>query len=206
MIYFILSLIISYLIGSISFAIIFSKIYNLSDPRTYGSNNAGATNVMRTGNKRAAIYTLIGDCLKGVVVVCLAHIFFGSIHDGDVLIALCGIMVILGHIYPIFFKFRGGKGVATAIGVLLGFNLLLALLCIISWLIVFKLSRVSSLSALVAAITAPIYAYILMGNNVYFGATLVIAFFILYTHKVNIFRLLTGKEHAFKRNNSVNNK
>jgi glycerol-3-phosphate acyltransferase PlsY len=199
MLFFILALLFSYLIGSVSFAIILSRVYNLSDPRTYGSSNAGATNILRSGNKKAAILTLIGDCLKGATVVWLARLFFGGINGGESLVALCGIMVILGHIYPIFFKFKGGKGVATAIGVLLGFNVWLALLCLGSWIIVFAISRISSLSAIVAAMTAPIFAYLLMKNNVYFGATLVIAFFILYTHKLNILRLLTGQEHVFKK-------
>lgn len=190
----------AYLMGSLSFAIIISKMLKMDDPRSYGSKNAGATNVMRSGNKKAAILTLVGDFLKGFLVVIIARLWFSSVNGAEVLIAFSGIVVVLGHIYPIFFKFKGGKGVATALGVLLGFNLWLMLLCAASWLIVFKLSRISSLSAIVAAAGAPVYAYLLMGNSVYFGATLVIAFFILYTHKANILRIVTGKEQKFKKN------
>ena len=197
MLYYIL-LISSYLVGSVSFAIIISKFMKIDDPRNYGSMNAGATNVMRSGNKKAAIITLIGDLLKGTIVILIAKYFLYDIDGGDTIIALCGILVVIGHIYPIFFKFKGGKGVATAVGVLLGFNIWLALLIVGTWLVVFKLFKISSLSALVAIILSPIYAYLLMGNNAYFGGTLVIAFFVLYKHKSNIIRLLRGQEQGFK--------
>ena len=188
----------SYLIGSLSFAIIVSKFMKIDDPRNYGSMNAGATNVMRSGNKKAAIFTLVGDLLKGVIVVLVAKFFLHNIDDGDTIVALCGIAVVLGHIYPIFFRFKGGKGVATAIGVFLAFNVWLALLLVATWLIVFKFSKLSSLSALIATALSPIYAYLLMGNDAYFGGTLIIAFFVLYKHKSNIIRLLRGEEKAFK--------
>ncbi len=188
----------SYLIGSLSFAIIVSKVMKIDDPRNYGSMNAGATNVMRSGNKKAAILTLIGDLLKGTIVVLVAKYFLHNIDDGDTIVALCGIAVVLGHIYPIFFRFKGGKGVATAIGVFLAFNIWLALLLVATWLIVFKFSKLSSLSALIATALSPIYAYLLMGNDAYFGGTLIIAFFVLYKHKSNIIRLLRGEEKAFK--------
>ena len=197
MLYYIL-LIGSYLIGSLSFAIIISKFMKMDDPRNYGSMNAGATNVMRSGSKKAAALTLLCDLFKGTVVVLIARYLLRNIDGGDTITALCGILVVIGHIYPIFFKFKGGKGVATAVGVFLGFNIWLALLFIATWLLVFKLSKVSSLSALVAIILSPIYAYLLMGNNAYFGGTLVIAFFVLYRHKTNIIRLLCGEEHVFK--------
>ncbi len=196
----ILFLLFAYLVGSLSFAIIASKIYKLPDPRTYGSNNAGATNVMRSGNKNAAILTLIGDLLKALIVILFAKFLFAKSSNLEFIVAISGIVVIIGHIYPIFFKFKGGKGVASTIGVLLGFNIYLALLCIFSWLLIFKLSKISSLAAIIAIICAPIYAYILMGNNMYFGATLIITFFILYTHKQNIIRLLYKKEANFKNN------
>lgn len=192
------SLILAYLFGSVSFAIIVSRTFKLDDPRTYGSQNAGATNVMRSGNKLAAGLTLLGDMLKGVIVVLVAKHYFGQMENGQPIVALCGIMVILGHIYPIFFNFKGGKGVATAVGVMLGFNIWLAVLLLITWSIAFKLSKTSSLSALLATLLAPVYAYLLLGNNAYFGATLVIAFFVLYKHKANIIRLLSGQEHNFK--------
>lgn len=188
----------AYLVGSISFAIITSKIMHIEDPRTYGSKNAGATNVMRGGNKKAAAITLLGDFLKGVVVVEFAkHMLVTDLKMQSV-IAICGILVILGHVYPIFFKFKGGKGVATTLGVMLGFNVFLAVLLLITWLIAFKISKVSSLSALIATLLSPLYAYFLMGNNAYFGAVLLIAFFVLYKHKSNIIRLMSGKEDKVK--------
>ncbi len=190
--------ILSYLIGSISFAILSSYIFSMNDPRSYGSKNAGATNVMRSGNKKAAIFTLVGDLVKGLIVVIIGRLIFkGTLNE--TIVAICGILVIIGHVYPIFFKFKGGKGVATALGVFLGFSPLLALLVVLSWIIVFKISKISSLSALIAAILAPVYAFYLMGNNAYFGGVLVIGCFILFTHKSNIVRLLTKGEHKFHK-------
>lgn len=194
-----LALIFSYGLGSLSFAIIISKFMKMEDPRSYGSKNAGATNVMRSGNKKAAILTLTGDVLKGLIIVIIARYLFRGLTDGAAIIAICGILVVLGHIYPLFFKFRGGKGVATAIGVILGFNFYLALLLIFTWLIVFKIYKTSSLAAIIANVLAPIYAYLLMGNNSYFGATLVIACFILYKHKANIIRIFKRQEHKFEQ-------
>jgi len=188
----------AYLIGSISFAIVISKLMRIEDPRTYGSQNAGATNVMRSGNKKAAVFTLIGDCLKGVLVVELAKYLLGNDIKVQGIIAICGVLVIIGHAYPIFFKFKGGKGVATTLGVMLGFNIFLAILLLFTWLVVFKIAKVSSLSALIATLLSPIYAYYLMGNSAYFGAVLLIAFFVLYKHKSNIIRLISGKEDSFK--------
>lgn len=195
-----LSLVIAYLLGSLSFAIIVSRVLKMDDPRSYGSKNAGATNVMRSGNKKAAVLTLVGDFLKGAIVVWLAKYYFLHHADSQQIVALCGIAVVLGHIYPIFFKFQGGKGVATAVGVILGFNFGLAILLLLTWIVVFKWSKISSLAALTATVLSPVYAYFLMGNNAYFGAVLVIAFFVLYKHKANIIRLVTGQEHKFKKN------
>jgi glycerol-3-phosphate acyltransferase PlsY len=189
----------SYLIGSLSFAIIVSKYFKLSDPRAYGSKNAGATNVMRSGNKLAAIITLFGDLLKGLLVVVLAKLFLSNVPNRDTIIGLCGIMVVIGHIYPIFFNFRGGKGVATALGVILAISPLIAFISVLVWLLVFKISRVSSLSAIITVITTPILAYVLLGNGIYFGVILVISFFVLYTHKANLYRLAKGQEHSFKK-------
>lgn len=191
----------SYLLGSLSFAIIVSKFMKMDDPRSYGSNNAGATNVMRSGNKKAAALTLLGDLLKGLLIVLIARYILGDQTGADAIVGFCGVMVVIGHIYPIFFKFKGGKGVATAIGVLLGFSPLLALLLVVTWFAVFKLSKISSLAAIVATLASPLYAYILMGNSSYFGATVMVAFFVIYKHKGNIIRLLSGKEHSFKKDN-----
>lgn len=193
------ALILAYLVGSLSFAIIVSKSMKMDDPRSYGSHNAGATNVMRSGNKKAAILTLLGDMFKGLVVVLIAKHFFVNVDGGVSIIALCGVLAVLGHIYPIFFKFKGGKGVATAVGVMLGFNLYLALLLVITWVLIFKVFKISSLAALVATVLSPVYAFLLMGNSAYFGATLIIAFFVLYKHKENIIRLFIGQEHKFKK-------
>lgn len=201
MLYF--ALVASYLLGSVSFAIVVSHFMKLDDPRKYGSQNAGATNVMRSGNKKAAVLTLIGDLLKGLIVVLVARHFFSHIDGGDSLVAACGILVIIGHIYPVFFKFRGGKGVATAVGVFLGFNPFLALLLVVTWLIVFKLFKISSLSALIATALAPFYAYILMGNNAYFGATTLIAVIVLWKHKSNIIRLLNRQELQIKHDDKA---
>lgn len=187
-------LIVAYLIGSLSFAVIVSKWYNLDDPRTYGSNNAGATNVMRSGNKKAAVLTLLGDALKGLVVVIIAKIIFHNEGDASTIAGLAGILVVTGHIFPIFFKFKGGKGVATAIGVFLGFSFWLFLLLVLTWLLVYKLSKISSLSAIIATVLSPLYAYFLLGNNAYFGATIIIAFFVLYKHKSNLLRLIKKEE------------
>lgn len=192
-------LIIAYLLGSLSFAIIVSKFMKLEDPRSYGSQNAGATNVMRSGNKKAAIFTLLGDLIKGLLVVLIARFITRGIDGGDAIVGLCGVMAVIGHIYPIFFKFKGGKGVATAIGVMLGLNPYLALLLVVTWIIVFKLSRVSSLSAIIATLMSPLYAYVLMGNSSYFGATTIVAFFVVYKHKDNIIRLIKGTEGSFKQ-------
>jgi glycerol-3-phosphate acyltransferase PlsY len=194
-----MALFIAYCAGSLSFAIIVSKFMKLNDPRSYGSNNAGATNVMRSGNKKAALLTLIGDLLKGTIVVLVFKHLFNHNIDVQTITALAGVLVVIGHIYPLFFKFKGGKGVATAFGVMLGFNPILALLLVVTWGVVFKISKISSLSALTATVLSPVYAFLLMGNNTYFGATLVIAFFVLYKHKENVFRLFSGQEHKFKK-------
>lgn len=185
---------VSYLVGSLSFAIIVSRMMHMDDPRNYGSQNAGATNVMRSGNKKAAVLTLAGDLLKGLLMVLIARYIFRNVTDSSVYVAVCGVFAVIGHIYPVFFKFKGGKGVATAIGVILGFNLYVALLLVLTWVVVFKLSKISSLSALIATVLAPVYAYLLLGNTAYFGGTLVVAFFVLYKHKSNILRLLNKQE------------
>jgi glycerol-3-phosphate acyltransferase PlsY len=197
-----IAIVVSYLIGSISFAIVISRIMHLADPREYGSQNAGATNVLRSGNKKAAALTLLCDLLKGLIVVLVAKYAFGKINDGEAYVAICGILVVVGHIYPVFFKFKGGKGVATAIGVLLGFNLYLALLLVAVWLVTFKLSKISSLSALTATILAPILAYCLMGNNSYFGATVFITILVLWKHKANVIRLLNKQEQPLAKKNT----
>lgn len=194
-------LIIAYCAGSVPFAILVSKIMRLKDPRSYGSKNAGATNMLRSGSKVAALSTLLGDGIKGLLVVMGANywcLYFHYLKAETVdIVALAGILVVLGHIYPIFFKFKGGKGVATTLGVIVWFDPLLALLLLLTWGIIFLIARISSLSAIGAAIMLPIYAYLLMGYTAYFGACLLIAFMVLYKHKSNVLNLFCGREHKF---------
>lgn len=185
---------VAYLIGSISFAVVMSWAFGLSDPRTYGSGNPGATNVLRSGNKKAAIATLIGDAAKGWFAVWLAEYLqegYGITTAGLALVALA---VFLGHLYPVFFKFKGGKGVATALGVLLGINVWLGLATLVTWLAVAYAFRYSSLAALVAAIFAPFYYGLLFGANEMLFAVLAMSGLLLWRHSKNIANLMAGKE------------
>lgn len=188
----------SYLIGSISFAILTSKFYHLDDPRLFGSNNAGATNVMRSGNKKAGLLTFVGDTLKGTIVVIIGKYIFFSQAKTEIIVSIGAILVILGHIYPVFYKFKGGKGVATLIGIVLGVNPILFLASIGSWGIVFTFFRISSLSSLITISLIPLYSYLIMGNNPYTFAMLLCSLIVLYKHKGNIKRLLNKNEHKFK--------
>lgn len=186
--------IVAYLIGSISFAVVMSRAFGISDPRTYGSKNPGATNVLRSGNKKAAIATLIGDCAKGWFAVWLAMQLANRYGVDENGIALVAIAVFLGHLWPVFFKFIGGKGVATALGVLLGINPLLGLAVLVTWLLVAYLSRYSSLAALLAAVCAPVYYGIAIGADVILAAIVVMSALLLYRHAGNISNLMAGKE------------
>ena len=184
----------AYLIGSISFAVVVSKLFGLSDPRTYGSRNPGATNVLRSGNKAAAVLTLVGDGFKGWLAVWLAQRLspqFGVEEGG---IALVGVAVFLGHLWPVFFRFVGGKGVATALGVLLGINPWLGLATAATWLVVAYAFRYSSLAALIAAVFAPFYSGLLFGVDATFFAVLAMSGLLIYRHRQNIANLLAGKE------------
>jgi glycerol-3-phosphate acyltransferase PlsY len=184
----------AYLIGSISFAVVVSRAWGLSDPRTYGSKNPGATNVLRSGNKGAAIATLIGDCAKGWLAVWLAQHFatrFGVTEAGIALVALA---VFLGHLWPVFFRFIGGKGVATALGVLLGINGWLGLATLVTWLVIAYAFRYSSLAALVAAVFAPFYYGLLFGVDAMLGAVVLMSCLLIWRHAKNIGNLLAGKE------------
>ncbi|MDD4882141.1 MAG: glycerol-3-phosphate 1-O-acyltransferase PlsY [Gallionellaceae bacterium] len=194
----ILTVLIAYLIGSLSFAVILSKVFGMPDPRGYGSGNPGATNVLRSGRKAVAGLTLLGDALKGVAAVLLAKWATAAYGLPDYLPALAGLAVLLGHIWPVFFGFQGGKGVATALGLLLALNLWLGLACAATWLLAFALTRVSSLSALLAAGVAPVYAWLIEGNPVGTFAMAGLAVLIFWRHKTNIARLLSGEEAAFK--------
>ncbi len=184
----------AYLLGSISFAVVASWIFKLPDPRTYGSKNPGATNVLRSGKKGAAILTLLGDAGKGWLAVVMAQAFVLSWGLTGEAVAFVAIAVFLGHLFPVFLRFQGGKGVATAVGVLLGLNLWLGLLAIATWLLVAMIWRVSSLSALVSAILAPVYAVIFLGSNVASLAVLIMSLLLIWRHKANIGNLIAGKE------------
>ena len=190
----VLAIIAAYLIGSLSFAVIVSKYYGMDDPRTYGSGNPGATNVLRSGKKKAAALTLLGDAVKGLVAVILARCLQDALDLSDATIALVAIAALVGHMWPIFFNFKGGKGVATALGVLLALSPSTALLCALIWLVMAFGFKVSSLAALVATVCAPIFAFFMMPHASWAWATVFIAVLVLYRHKSNIQNLLQGKE------------
>lgn len=184
----------AYLIGSLSFAVIVSKYYGMDDPRTYGSGNPGATNVLRSGKKKAAALTLLGDALKGLVAVVLARCLQDALNLSDITIAAVAVAALVGHMWPLFFGFKGGKGVATALGVLLALSPATALVCAAIWLVMAFGFKVSSLAALAATVAAPLVAFWLMPYASWAWATVVIAVLVLYRHKSNIQNLLQGKE------------
>lgn len=185
-----LALIAAYLLGSVPFAMISSKIFGLADPRSYGSGNPGATNVLRSGNKKAALLTLIGDALKGSVAVLVAQ----QAGLGETQVALVALAVFLGHLYPVFLKFKGGKGVATAAGVLLALDPLLGLATVGTWLLVAYVSRYSSLAALCAAAAAPLYAALMHGAGSQAIIVGLLGMALIGKHWQNIQRLLAGQE------------
>jgi acyl phosphate:glycerol-3-phosphate acyltransferase len=195
----VLAAITAYLIGSLSFAVIVSKLMGLNDPRTFGSKNPGATNVLRSGSKSAAILTLVLDALKGYLPVALVQWFGKDFGLSDGTVAMVGISAFLGHLYPVFFKFKGGKGVATALGVVFGVHWALGLLCIASFAIIVYFFRYVSLASLVAAAFAPV-AY-LFGDRVLWSADkyitlalVVTTMLLIYRHSANINRLIKGLE------------
>lgn len=189
-----IAIVLAYLLGSISFAVLMSKLFRLADPRTYGSKNPGATNVLRSGNKLAAVLTLLGDCAKGWLAVWLALRFDEQFSLGEAGIALIALAVFLGHLWPVFLRFAGGKGVATALGVLLGLNPILGLATLVTWSVVAYAFRYSSLAALVSAIFAPFYYGLLFGSDIKLFAVLIMSGLLIYRHHKNIGNLLTGKE------------
>ena len=193
--------IIAYLLGSISFSVIISKKMAGFDVRDKGSKNAGSTNVLRTVGKKAAILTLIGDCLKGIVAILIAFVV-GKIRqelDGALLVQLAGIFVVVGHTFPIFFKFKGGKGVATSLGVLLLTNWQIGLICLVFALVLMALTRFVSLGSVAAAVLFPVLTifitnnYLVPGNYIIFG--IILAVLVIFNHRENIKRLLEGKEN-----------
>ena len=185
-----LAILAAYLLGSVPFAMISSKVFGLADPRTYGSGNPGATNVLRSGNKKAALMTLIGDALKGAVAVIVAQ----QMGLSDTVIALVALAVFLGHLYPIFLKFKGGKGVATAAGVLLALDPVLGLAVAGTWLLVAYVSRYSSLAALIAAAAAPVVSALMHGANNQTVVVGILGMALIGKHWQNIQRLMAGQE------------
>ena len=186
----------AYLLGSVSFAVVVSKAMGLPDPYTHGSKNPGATNVLRTGNKVAAALTLFGDAAKGWVAVTIARAVLGDpiSSDNNHMLGLVAIAVVLGHLYPIFYRFKGGKGVATAAGILFAISWVLGLATLGTWLIVAFFMRYSSLAALSAAAFAPLYFTFLFGLQPMGLAILVMSLLLIYRHRSNIRNLMNGTE------------
>ena len=196
----------AYLIGSVSFAVVVSKCMRLPDPHSYGSGNPGATNVLRTGNKSAAVLTLLGDALKGFIAVVLARMILGegSLTSSLNSWILCGVVVavFLGHLFPIFHGFKGGKGVATACGILFGINWILGLATLATWIIVAKFMRYSSLAALAAAVFGPIYFVFLFGFHPMGIALLIVCALLIWRHRSNIHNLMNGTESRIGSKNT----
>ncbi|MBD3671402.1 MAG: glycerol-3-phosphate 1-O-acyltransferase PlsY [Gammaproteobacteria bacterium] len=180
----------SYLLGSISSAIIVCKILGLPDPRSGGSGNPGATNVLRLGGKKAALVTLAGDFLKGLIPVLVAV----AMEVDDTVLALVAAAAFLGHLFPIFFGFKGGKGVATALGVLMGIAWQVGLAVIATWIVVAVITRYSSLSAIIGSVLSPLYMHLLVGSEVLVGMNVILSAILLWRHRGNISRLLRGTE------------
>ena len=189
-----LSIVTAYLLGSISFALVTSKLFGLADPRTYGSGNPGATNVLRSGNKVAAALTLLGDAAKGWLAVFLASWLADRVGIGSWGVAAVAVAVFLGHLFPVFAKFQGGKGVATGLGVLLGISPMLGGFVLLTWLVVAFLTRYSSLSALVSASLAPVYYGLMFRVDAFFYAICIISACLIFRHRQNIINLISGTE------------
>lgn len=188
------AIITAYLIGSLSFAVIVSRAMGLSDPRTYGSGNPGATNVLRSGNKTAALFTLIFDALKGYVPVVIADMLSARFGFGEATLAFVGLAAFVGHLWPLFFRFAGGKGVATAAGVLLALNLWLGLATLLTWLIIAFFFRYSSLASVVAAAFAPFYQLLIWGGGATTVSIAVMSLLLVWRHRGNLRKLLAGTE------------
>ena len=189
-----LTLLAAYLIGSVSFAVVVSRVVGLADPRTYGSGNPGATNVLRTGNRLAALLTLLGDALKGVAAVLIARGVAPSLGLDENTVMLAGLAAFMGHLFPVFHRFQGGKGVATAAGVLLAVDPVVGGGTLATWLIIAFFFRYSSLAALVAAAFAPFWQVLLHGADQRALAVAVMGALLIWRHRVNIGRLLAGTE------------
>ena len=186
--------ILAYFVGSISFGIVFSKLFKLKDPRSFGSKNIGATNVMRSGKKLPAVLTLLGDLLKGSLMVFICE-YLGFEKNEIFLVAGA---VFLGHLFPIYHQFKGGKGVATAFGILLVIHSKIALMLLATWLFIFLITRISSLSALIASIALPIMAYFMNTDIGFLSLCLFLSLLLIYRHKQNIQKLLQRQESKFR--------
>lgn len=183
-------ILLAYLLGSISAAIVTCRLMGIPDPRSEGSHNPGASNVYKIGGKKAAVFTLIGDALKGLIPVLI-----GRLLDLDQLsLSFIAFAAFLGHLYPIFFSFKGGKGVATAFGVFIVLNWQVALLILLTWLIIVKAFKLSALGALISALLTPIYFYLLDGSLVFTGLSFIISIILIYRHKSNIINIINGTE------------
>jgi glycerol-3-phosphate acyltransferase PlsY len=193
-------ILVAYLLGSISFAIVASRLFGLPDPRSYGSGNPGATNVLRTGRKAAAVLTVIGDAGKGTVAVVIAA-HFAEPGRVEVTMAAAAVAAVLGHMFPVFFRLQGGKGVSTALGVLIGLNSWLAAGTAVTWIIIAFFFRFSSLAALIAAAFAVFFALILYNPaHPYFIATCTVAALLVWRHRSNIRNLVAGTESRLGEN------
>ena len=186
--------ILAYFVGSISFGIVFSKLFKLKDPRSFGSKNIGATNVMRSGKKLPAVLTLLGDLLKGSLMIFIGQ-YLGFEKNEIFLVAGA---VFLGHLFPIYHQFKGGKGVATAFGILLVIHSKIALMLLATWLFIFLITRISSLSALIASIALPIMAYCMNTDIGFLSLCLFLSLLLIYRHKQNIQKLLQRQESKFR--------
>ena len=189
----------AYLIGSLSFAVIVAKLMGLPDPRSFGSGNPGATNMLRTGKKTAALLTLLGDLAKGWLAVWLAAKFGAEFGVQILAVHAAALAVFLGHLYPVFFGFKGGKGVATALGVLLALNIWVGLSALAIWLAIFAITRLSSLSALIASSSAPLLGAYFTGDRLTTLVLFIITALLLWRHRGNIQRLISGEEGRFAK-------
>lgn len=188
----------AYLIGSISFAVVVSRAMGLPDPHSYGSGNPGATNVLRSGSKKAAILTLLGDALKGALAIGLVHVVGGAYYIEERALGVVALAAFVGHLYPVYFRFKGGKGVATAAGILFALDVRLGLSTLAVWLLVAFATRYSSLAAIFAATIAPVTVWLLLNDPYLTVCILAISLLLLMRHAGNIRKLLSGSESRIR--------
>jgi acyl phosphate:glycerol-3-phosphate acyltransferase len=194
----IIFVVVAYLIGSISFAVVVSWCFGLPDPHTYGSGNPGATNVLRTGRKAAAVLTLIGDAAKGAFALCLAQRLAGEFGLGDTTLASVAFAAFIGHLFPVYFRFKGGKGVSTAAGILLALDLRVAGFVLLVWLLTVLALRYSSLASIVAALAAPFATIYFLGWGPFGWMVLAMTALLLWRHRANVVRLMNGTESRIR--------